>query len=80
MQARKIILDIAVLWSRIGGESDGSNSQAPASAKVDAVGECKLEAEPATCFESDAKLALAILEEGLQLRIAFEASRHIAHR
>jgi hypothetical protein len=30
--------------------------------------------------ERDAKLSLAVVEDGLQLRIAFEAFRHIAHR
>src|SRR6185437_12387561 len=35
--ARKGILHVAVLWRSNGGESDGSNSDAPASAEVEAV-------------------------------------------
>ena len=47
LQARKRVLRVAVLWRRVGGKSDGSNSDAPASAEVDAVGEGQFEAEPA---------------------------------
>jgi len=48
LQARKGILHIAVLWRRVGGKSDGSNSDAPASAEVDAMGEGQFVTEPAT--------------------------------
>jgi len=48
LQARKSILHIAVLWRRVGGKSDGSNSDAPASAEVDAMGEGQFVTEPAT--------------------------------
>jgi hypothetical protein len=48
LQARKGILHIAVLWRRVGGKSDGSNSDATASAEVDAVGEGQFVAKPAT--------------------------------
>jgi hypothetical protein len=57
-----------------------SNSDAPAAAKVDAVAEGEFESEPATRFERDAEFGLAVGEDGFQLRIAFEASRHVAHR
>ncbi len=71
---------VAVPWRRAGGKWDGSNSETPAPAEVEAMREGKFEAEPAACFEGDAKLPLAVFEDGFQLRIAFEASRHIAHR
>ena len=49
LQAGKGNLHIAVLWRRVGGKSDGSNFDSPAStsAKVDAVAEGEFEAEPA---------------------------------
>jgi hypothetical protein len=49
LQARKGNLHIAVLWRRVGGKSDGSNFDSPAStsAKVDAVAEGEFETEPA---------------------------------
>ena len=59
---------------------DGSNSDAPASADVDAVSEGQFLAEPAARFERDAEIPLAVGEDGFQLRIAFEAFRHVAHR
>src|SRR6185437_6124236 len=37
-------------------------------------------AESAACFKGDAKLPLAVSEDGFHLRITFEASRHVAHR
>src|SRR5664279_6635894 len=46
-RTRKRVLRVAALWRRVGGESDGSNSDAPASADVDAVGEGQLLAQPA---------------------------------
>src|SRR5512134_1068114 len=58
---------------------DGSNSDAPASANVDAVSEGQFLAEPAACFKRDAEFLLAVGEDGLQLRIAFKAVRHVAH-
>ncbi len=48
LQARKSILRIAVLWRSNGGKSDGSDSDAPASADVDAVGEGQFVTESAT--------------------------------
>ena len=47
LQARKRVLPVTVLWRRAGGKSDGSNSDAPASAEVDAVGEGQFQAKPA---------------------------------
>jgi hypothetical protein len=47
LQARKGILHIAILWRRVGRKSDGSNSDATASAEVDAVSEGQFLAEPA---------------------------------
>jgi hypothetical protein len=49
LQARKGNLHIAVLRRRVGGKSDGSNFDSPAStsAKVEAVAEGEFEAEPA---------------------------------
>jgi hypothetical protein len=38
---------VAAPWRRFGGKSDGSNFDAPASAKVDAVVEGEFDAEPA---------------------------------
>src|SRR4051794_40493384 len=67
-------------WRRAGGKSDGSNSDAQASAKVDAEAEGELVAKPAARFERDAKLLLAVGEDRFQLRIAFEASGHVPHR
>src|SRR5579864_2963423 len=61
-------------------KQDGSNSEAPSSAKIDAVGESQFLAEPAARFKGDAELPLAVGEDGFHLRIAFEASRHVAHR
>src|SRR5450631_956240 len=46
-RTRKRVLPVTVLWRRVGGKSDGSNSDAQASAEVDAVGEGQLPAEPA---------------------------------
>src|SRR6267378_7661579 len=46
-RTRKRVLPVTVLWRRVGGKSDGSNSDAPAPAEVDAVGEGEFEAEPA---------------------------------
>src|SRR5450755_1394752 len=46
-RTRKRVLPVTVLWRRVGGKSDGSNSDAPTSAEVDAVGEGQLLAEPA---------------------------------
>src|SRR5690242_6414626 len=37
-------------------------------------------AESAACLKGDAELPLAVGEDGFHLRIAFEASRHVAHR
>src|SRR5206468_1402546 len=37
LQAGKIGVRLLVVWRRVGGRSDGSNSDAPASAKVDTV-------------------------------------------
>jgi hypothetical protein len=48
LQARKGILHIAVLWCRVGGKSDGSNFEAPASAEVNAVNEGQFVAKSAT--------------------------------
>ena len=48
MQAGKKIFSLAVLWRRAGGKQDGSNSDAAASSKVDAMGEGQFLAEPAT--------------------------------
>ena len=79
LQARKGILHIAVLWRSNGGESDGSDSDAPASAEVEAVGKGEFEAEPAACFEGDAEFDFAVGEDRFHLRIALEASRHVAH-
>ena len=79
LQARKRILHIAVLWRSNGGESDGSDSDAPASAEVEAVGKGEFEAEPAACFEGDAEFDFAVGEDRFHLRIALEASRHVAH-
>jgi hypothetical protein len=47
LQARKGNLHISVPWRRVGGESDGLNFDASASAKVEAVAEGEFEAEPA---------------------------------
>ena len=47
LQARKGILHIAVLWRSNGGKQDGSSSEAPASSKVDSVGESEFVAESA---------------------------------
>src|SRR5258705_12776037 len=46
-RTRKSVLPVTVQWRRVGGKSDGSNSDAPASAKVYAVAEGEFEAEPA---------------------------------
>src|ERR1700753_458791 len=69
-----------MLWRRAGGKKNESNSESPTSTKVEAVGESEFEAEPAARFEGDAELPLAIVEERFQLRIAFQGSRHFAHR
>ena len=47
LRARKSILHIAVLWRSDGGKQDGSNSEAPASAEVDAVSEGQFATESA---------------------------------
>src|SRR5260370_42273030 len=47
-RTRKRVLHVTVLWRSVGGKSDGSNSDAPASAKVDAVGESQFLAESTT--------------------------------
>ena len=80
LQPRKGILHVDVLWRSNGGESDGSDSDAPTSAEVEAVGKGEFEAEPAACFKGDAEFDLAVGEDRFHLRIAFEASRHVAHR
>jgi hypothetical protein len=41
------ILHVTVLWRRVGGKSDSSNFDAPASAEVDTVSKGQFEAEPA---------------------------------
>src|SRR5260370_20606913 len=46
-RTRKRVLHVAALWRRVGGKSDGSNSDDPASATVDAVGEGQFLAHPA---------------------------------
>src|SRR5260370_37644095 len=46
-RTRKRVLPGTVLWRRVGGKSDESNSDAPAPAEVDAVGEGQLPPEPA---------------------------------
>src|ERR1700752_4403697 len=56
-----------------------SNSEAPASADVDAMSEGQFLAEPATRFKGESELMLAIGKDRLELRIAFEAFRHVAH-
>ena len=71
LQARKSILPFILLGRSDGGKQDSSNSEVPASAEVDAVREGEFEAKTAARFERDAKLPLAIVEEGFQLRIAF---------
>jgi hypothetical protein len=43
MTRKRVILLVAG-WRRLGGKSDGSNSEAPASTEVDAVGEGEFEA------------------------------------
>jgi len=48
LQARKSISRVAALWRTEGGKQDGSNADAAASAKVDAVNEGQLVAESAT--------------------------------
>ena len=48
LQARKSILRVVVLWRSDGGKQDGSNSEAPASAEVDAVSEGQFVTESAT--------------------------------
>ena len=63
LQARKGILHIDALWRSNGGESDGSDSDAPASAEVEAVGKGEFEAEPAACFEGNAEFDFAVGED-----------------
>src|SRR5690242_4907826 len=63
-----------------GGDMLTSEPEPPASAEVEAVTEGEFKAEPAAGFEGDAKLGLAVGEDRFHLRIAFEASRHVAHR
>ena len=48
MRAGKSILYIAALWRGAGGEQDWSNSEAPTSAEVEAVGEGEFEAKAAS--------------------------------
>src|SRR5450631_2460840 len=47
-RTRKRISHVTVLWRRVGSKSDWSNSEAPASAEVDAMSEGQFVAESAT--------------------------------
>ncbi len=55
-------------------------SDAATSAEVDTVAEGEFQPQSATRVDPDAEVSLAAFEDGVKLRIAFEAFRHIAHR
>src|SRR5579864_7282709 len=57
-----------------------SDPEPPASAEVETVTEGEFEAEPAAGVEGDAEFDSAVGEDRFHLRIALEASRHVAHR
>jgi hypothetical protein len=57
LEGRKSILHVVVLWRSDGGKQSDSNSEASVSIEVEAKAEGEFEAEPAACFEGDAKLA-----------------------